>query len=248
MSCKSILQGGLGNQMFQVASGWSYARENNLKYLISEEVNKNLTGVTPRKNYNNTVFKNLDASSDDMQYSYTEPFFHYHKIPSAKNISLTGYFQSEKYFEDLDTSIFNLPEYPQKENCISIHVRRTDYLNHPDIHVCTDINYFKRALSILPINSETKFMIFSDDHHYITSVFVKELKLVNWELSNLDDISEMMIMASCEHNIISNSSFSWWASYLNKNPNKIVIAPKRWFGNNGPRDFSTVYRNGMILL
>jgi len=252
MNCRIILQGGLGNQMFQVATGWSYAKKHGMIFSISDSVNKGLVGVTPRKNYNSTVLKNLDTYKDDIIIGfrrYQEPSFIYIPIPKANgNILLSGYFQSEKYFKDLDTSIFNLPEYPMKKNCISIHVRRTDYLNHPDIHVCTDINYFKKAISLLPTNSDTRFIIFSDDHHYITSVFVKELKLRNWELSNLDDISEMALMASCEHNIISNSSFSWWASHLNKNSNKIVIAPKKWFGNNGPKDFSTVYRNGMILL
>jgi hypothetical protein len=247
-----MLQGGLGNQMFQVATGYTYAMENNLKYLISDSVNNDLVGVTPRKNYNDTVFKNMNTFMSRESSNgtiYREPEFIYNPIPKVSgNILLSGYFQSEKYFKDLDTSIFNLPEYPRKKNYISIHVRRTDYLNHPDIHVCTDINYFKKAVSLLPVNNDTRFIIFSDDHEYITSVFIKELKLSNTELSNLDDVSEMMLMASCEHNIISNSSFSWFGSYLNKNPNKIVIAPKKWFGNNGPNDFSTVYRNGMILL
>jgi len=167
-------------------------------------------------------------------------------IDSKKNYILDGYFQNEQLFKEKSISIkqeFIFPtetdnlaslsnQVKNKHNSVAIHVRRGDYLK-PNIgkhHPVLDIEYYKKAIEY--INSKIKnpfFYIFSDDPIWCESNFtflnfgykIIEKRYTDWE--------SMYLMSVCKHNIIANSSFSWWGAWLNKHEIKIVIAPKFWF-------------------
>jgi hypothetical protein len=171
--------------------------------------------------------------------------------------SLNGYFQTEKYFNEsrdliLSQFAFKSPYKDSAESYIqtirnehkdaviaSIHVRRGDYVMFPDHHPPCSFNYYNNAIEELRIlNENIKYVIFSDDVEWCKTEFIGPDYIIN-NLGN--PYTEMCAMSLCDHNIIANSSFSWWGAWLNVNPDKIVIAPSRWFGDLIQKDTSDVY-------
>jgi len=146
-------------------------------------------------------------------------------------------------------------KYNNYSNKISIHVRRTDYITLQDCHTLLDKSYYDAAIKML--GEDNEFLVFSDDIEWCEEnfkeyncEFVKERphdkellcssedfnalkELAPKEKDSLmykkEDVTELFLMSMCKHNIIANSSFSWWAAYLNKNANKKIIAPLKWF-------------------
>ena len=160
------------------------------------------------------------------------------------SVYLDGYWQNELYFSDIrelllkelspnismnDLSCAYL-ECIKQNNSVSIHVRRGDYLNLKNINVL-DIDYYMKAVKyIRTIVEKPTFFIFSDDLEWCRSSFsfLDDCIYVERTQSEIDDLR---LMSFCQHNIIANSSFSWWGAWLNQNPNKTVIAPKGWLLN-----------------
>ena len=195
---------------------------------------------------------------------YHETDFTYNpSVESLPNGSdLFGYFQTEKYFMESKEEIISALEFLPKHRAnasnffeefvlnstittkISIHVRRGDYINLSDYHPPCSIEYYdaaaKKFQHLNPI-----FVIFSDD----TICTKKNLNFENSVFVELNDpYAELCIMSQCDHNIIANSSFSWWGAYLNKNPNKVVVAPSRWFGKAMNKNTKDVYCQNWIVL
>lgn len=107
---------------------------------------------------------------------------------------------------------------------ISIHLRRGDYVDNPFYVDLCKTDYYEKAIAMFP---NGKFLVFSDDTEFARNKFPDESKFQVIEGDN--EIEDFNQMASCSHNIMANSSFSWWASYLNPNPSKTVVCPKEWF-------------------
>jgi hypothetical protein len=116
----------------------------------------------------------------------------------------------------------------------SIHVRRGDYVSNIKaslVHEVCDLEYFRNAISIVEKNqSGSTFFIFTDDVEWVKNNFIGDKFRIVSE-NNMNHFEELSLMTRCQNNIISNSSFSWWAAWLNANDNKFVIAPKKWFKN-----------------
>lgn len=238
------IQGGLGNQMFQYAYGRKLellkkkiifntsffhgnrsnidtARSLQLKYFKLDTGSEFSDKTTPKSNFINLIIRRLNIKSDD-------------------------FFQNEKYFKGIKEIIrkeFTLKEpfgiSAQKteneiinsNNPISIHIRRGDYVANSKTnayHGVCRLDYYERAIEYIKskIKSPT-FFIFSDDINWAK----ENLKLENSIfVSNPDikDYEELILMSKCKHNIIANSTFSWWGAWLNPNSSKIVIGPKQW--------------------
>jgi hypothetical protein len=121
----------------------------------------------------------------------------------------------------------------QELEFVSIHVRRTDYLALSDIHLNLGISYYEEAISNFS-KEKSIFLIFSDDVEYIQTEPLFQNLVNKYIITNQDDEYCFWLMSACDHHIIANSSYSWWASYINSNPNKLVVCPSKWFGPNGP--------------
>ena len=139
----------------------------------------------------------------------------------AKEFGTDYYFQDQRWFIKNEEAIRAL--YSSGigyDHRVSIHVRRTDMVNNNfDINL-SETDYYRLAMKIFP---KSQFLVFSDD-----TKWCKQQKIFkNCDFSEgKNEIEDLNAMASCQHNIIANSSFSWWAAYLNKNPDKVVICPE----------------------
>lgn len=156
-----------------------------------------------------------------------------------------GFWQSEKYFLSikeeiresfafktrlLNESTRKLAQKLDKSNFVSVHVRRGDYLLLPDyLGVCA-IDYYHHALDVIKDKVDHPMCIFfSDDIPWVRqNLPVEDAVYVDWNKGR-ESWQDMYLMSQCQHNILANSSFSWWGAWLNTNDDKIVIAPKKWF-------------------
>lgn len=239
------LQGGLGNQLFQWAFGKNMSNLNNIPlYLDSDFYKSDIPGVTKRDfSLNKFPYLNykltdvLENNGKQFLRFFEQPFFTKLEYNTSYNYYLDGYFQSEKYFiessgvirKELSPTGDNLDKlrkkYPINKNNISIHIRRTDYVTSNGYHPVQSIEYYKQAIEI--IGDYDNMFVFSDDINWCK----ENLKFDNMIfVDGNDDVEDMWLMSICNHNVIANSSFSWWGAWLNNNPDKKVIAPKNWFG------------------
>jgi hypothetical protein len=252
ITCK--FSGALGNNLFQTATLISKALDNGFDFYISNirdcyvcDIHDNQVEIPAMFEYNykisNTQYSTIYTSPDILYI----PDFKYIPFEIQDNTSITGYFQSEKYFikyKDLILNTYFKPKssiikyihqkYPwiNQFNCLSIHIRvGGDRVWMQDKFINTSISYYKTSIDTVLKKDPTieKYIIFSDNINYCKEIFGKDENIMYIE--NEKNYIDLFLMSMCKHNIIANSTFSWWAAYLNKNPNKIVVAPKtEWFG------------------
>jgi len=183
---------------------------------------------------------------------YVEPSFDFQKdaLSIKSPVYLKGYFQSYKYFIGYEGFIRQLFSFPvdsldeinkellitlKNTNSIAIHIRRGDYVNDEttaQYHGSCSLDYYLEAIKLLASkNKDFILVFFSDDSDWVKEQF-KDLpysKIIIDHNKGENSWKDMLLMSLCTHNIIANSSFSWWAAWLNENPKKTVIAPKEWF-------------------
>ena len=199
------------------------------------------------KGRNNVLFSALRKAGLVKRKSYLkEKRSSYFDASVFKNddVYLDGYWQNELYFSDIReellrdlTSISSMSELGvvymegiKKSNSVSLHVRRGNYLNLKNFNVL-DIDYYMKAVEYIRKNVEKPtFYIFSDDLEWCKNSlgFLDNCIFVDSTKTEIDDLK---LMSFCKHNIIANSSFSWWGAWLNQNCKKTVIAPKGWLLN-----------------
>jgi hypothetical protein len=199
---------------------------------------------------------------------YREKFYHFDKqFFNASNPSfLIGIWQSPKYFEfyknDIiknfqikESSIQNVLEKSRElktSNSVSIHIRRGDYLRKPiilDWHGIMPREYYINAFDTLNSKKRVdKVYYFSDDPEWVKSELMPHIpgEIISNNIST-SQYEDFYLMQQCQNNIVANSSFSWWAAYLNPNPNKIVIAPKKWF-NSAPNNTKDLFPPDWITI
>lgn len=178
----------------------------------------------------------IDRVSITYSSKYHEPGYTYTEIPFQGSCSLSGYFQSWKYFDNCKDYIKEIlspnPVEDLSDRCC-IHVRRGDYLNYPNHHPIQSMQYYMSAAERIPVK---KFVVFSDDAPWCRQNFKGNEFEINDTASLLSDFRKMI---SCSHFIIANSSFSWWPAWLSKNESKVVVAPRNWFGPALPKNPTT---------
>lgn len=252
------LIGGLGNQLFQYAAAKVLALETKQKFFIDVSQFESYKLHNYALNHFNVISKTYKKpnrylrkiKSFYQKYTfYKEKDFGYN--PDLINLKgdiifLEGYFQSEKYFIKYEKEIredFELRTSLKKDtkaaiakiesvNSVSIHIRRGDYLNN-SLHNTSKDEYYDIALEIIQSKiSNPVFFVFSDDMDWVKANFSTKQETIFIDFNDAStNFEDLKLMASCKHNIIANSSFSWWGAWLNTNPEKIVIAPKLWFND-----------------
>jgi len=271
------LMGGLGNQMFQYAAGRAVAHRNQTQLEldvsameqdaarsyrlfhfnivesiatpdeVARFVKRDLWGRISRRAeryllppYRRSVFaQRFDRFDPDI-------------LRVRGSVYLTGYWQSEKYFKDIEHIIrqdFNLRHAPDAENqklarviantnSVSLHIRRGDYVSNPRFFrkfgVCS-LEYYQRAVAEVgeKVNDPHLF-VFSDAIDWARDNLRLQYPVTFVAHNGADkDYEDLRLMSLCRHHIIANSSFSWWGAWLCTCPGKIVMAPKRWFKMSG---------------
>ena len=234
------LTGQLGNHLFQVATAYGLSKDNLMNIIIcyndyniyesmyinsilkhfkcikTKDINLNNCSIYSEKNNNiNCWLYNPDI------------------IKNKNNYYLDGYFQNEKYFQKYKNELKNL--FIDQEiikrltyfNGYFIHVRRGDYVNNKNYLTCDD-NYFELGIEYIKNKDPTaEFCVISDDKNYCKQHHLFK----NFIFIDLDAIDTLHFMTMVKGGITSNSSFSWWGSYLNFNKDKIIVMPKKWMGN-----------------
>ena len=293
MTVYTSLIGGLGNQMFQYAAGRALALRKNteLRLDVSGFASYGLhQGFELRQVFecpariartseieallgwqSRSFIRRLMARSALAAFRrdtfVVEPYFHYwpgiNEVP--QNCYLAGYWQSEKYFQDMELIIradfaFRVPMSKQNEqiarkmaqgNAISLHVRRGDYISNPQTHathgICT-LDYYHAAIRYMAEQVESpSFFIFSDDMAWVREHLKLDFSCQYVENNKgAESYNDMRLMSMCQHHIIANSSFSWWGAWLNASTKKIVIAPQKWFANR--RNTQDLFPGGWVTL
>ena len=249
------LNGGLGNQMFQVAVTVSLALDNMVYYAFNLD-NKVVMQGKPAKTYKTSVFKNLPELPNEWvpKSIFKEQSPNHKPIPFEDDMEIRGYFQSEKNFINNKNWIVNMFSHkPTIDNLrdrykdilgdsVSVHIRRGDYVK---IGNARDIEYFYRALNTLWSATITKnILVFSDDISWCENNFGYSQDNNIHFISGMEDYEDMYLMSLCTNNITDMSSFSWWGAYLNRTPGKRVIMP----GVLSEAHTSDFYFNGVIII
>lgn len=248
--------GGLGNQLFQIANALAVAWDYGYTPLFPR-ITQAESYLFPRPVYWDSVFHKLKTYHPTVaneRFLHVTPVqeessFAYKKIePTDAGIKLIGYYNSHKYFDHHREKIwetFRLPaemeavvdrryrEIVESENgeTISIHIRLDDTFIAPipgviDFWKEPYDSYYDLAIALFP--GDVTFVVISDDSNWSRNYMKEKLRGRRAVYVTGEDYLDLYVMAKCKHNIIVNSTYSWWGAYLNQNPEKKVVAPKYW--------------------
>lgn len=214
--------GRLGNNLFQAATVIGLAEKHGSDYVLP-------IGYRHKQIYRD--FPNFKYGTRLHLPTVEENGFGFQDISVASGgVCLKGFFQSEKYFIHCRDRILRLLNFKRDPvDAVSIHVRRGDFVTtHAELLPPVSENYLNAAVDYFTQRGAKQFFVFSDDIQWCRQ-FWRANSLVR--LFNIpDEFEALSLMSSCQHHIISNSTFGWWGAWANTNPDKIVIAPKVWFG------------------
>jgi hypothetical protein len=269
----SKIYGGLGNQLFQYAIGRSLSLKHGVEYRLDISAMRNyslreymldryhietpLADIEDISRFKKTGNGILEKVIRKMAMSglptiggvhYDRYLFDYDpSVEKLDDIYLDGYWQSYRYFEDIEETIRHDLEPRTKPNdktsellkyiagdivSVSLHIRRGDYVENPKtrrLHGVCGMEYYERAVSLMEKRfEEFTIVVFSDDIEWTREniSFSHETIFVDFNADNPE--YDIVLMSECDHNIIANSTLSWWGAWLNENGDKIVIAPSSW--------------------
>ena len=261
------LKGGLGNQMFQIFAIIAYALRHKVpfKFIYSKSIPsitpRNSYWDTFFKSLRFFTIRQVPPSLKLHQHN----MFTYEEIPSLcakeENICLNGYFQSYKYFEQYKDDIYRLIQLnPQQKkihskhnigdltHSIAIHFRLGDYKHLQHTHPILNVHYYINALTtILSKTTTQKFRIIyfceKEDAQYVKDTYISNIETIFPSLcferasDDMEDWEQLLVMSMCTHNIIANSSFSWFGAYFNTtSKNKYVCYPNVWFAGEAAKN------------
>ncbi|MDO9000766.1 MAG: alpha-1,2-fucosyltransferase [Bacteroidota bacterium] len=286
------IQGGLGNQLFQFALALALKTKN-----PNEKIGVDLTyyktknkRITERKSFIHAF--NIDSFPEATfkELNKTNPLQTIKKLFSKEkkiliinenstlflpsilscdtNTFLNGYWQSYKYFEEINSVIkkqfslkisLSVESEEQKKiilktpTSIGIHIRRGDYLSkYSEIYNQLNLDYYYKGVAYVQKNlnvEKISLFLFSDDIEWCKQNFktTEEVYFIE-NASTKPDYEDLSLMSYCTHNIIANSSYSWWGAWLNTNENKIIIAPSKWYNNQEPDFNKSIYPSTWTVL
>ena len=214
-----------------------------------------------------SVYRILDQISGRPKHSYYAEKLdvgYQPEILNFENTYLSGYWQCEKYFMDFRQDVLDLFQFPdqqinlasrslqeqmRREQAVAVHVRRGDYLLPENSrkygNICT-LQYYKNAMQYMKKRvPDARFYFFSNDPGWVRENLATGDSVIVDCNHGKENYLDMYLMSQCSHNIIANSSFSWWGAWLNQNPDKIVMSPQRWFSH---LEFSDAICEGWIRI
>jgi hypothetical protein len=250
------IQGGLGNQLFQVFTLIATSLDNKIPFFF---MHIDRPSRSDRPFYWNTIFCEIAKFIKKdlrVKYVYKEPHFHFKPVPiscdSYLNLALYGYFQSPKYFDHHKHSIIKLLKLKDKQqsvikkfddgffgHCVSVHFRIGDYVKVQHIHPVLGLSYYTKSIQkLIDDTGENDWQVLYFYETQNQDIIDNHIKQLRQEFpmcqfvgirSDLSDWEQLLAMSLCKHNIIANSTFSWWGAYLNEKKGSYVYYPEKWF-------------------
>ena len=267
------LMAGLGNQMFQYALYRSFEAKGRDVFIDESWFSKfNAHNGIEIKRVFGVDYRTVDKKSANYlgyaDYSLLQRFWQKYlpkksyiapdiagsitfdsRIFQMKDVYLSGYWQSEKYFMGIKDEIRKAFTFNDKNECdlaiknlicstesVAVHIRRGDYVNNKLHGNICGVQYYQNAIDFIREKIKApKFFVFSDDIEWCeTNLNLVDAVMVRGN-TGTNSYLDMYFMSLCKHNIIANSTFSWWGAWLNANPYKKVVAPSKWFNlSNSP--------------
>jgi len=275
------LMGGLGNQLFQIATAFAYAKRHSMKLVLPRTWDHSTNRPPVWEEYLDPAvwtFLSPEAYALTQWTIINEKDFAYNPLPSPSSLPLEtnghyklfGYFQSSLYLKDCEVDLRILFKPSQtllmhsiqslvgagmigQDSWIGAHVRRGDYLNVADYHLTCSAEYYRGARKFIddrlgPFHPKQPVCWFSEDPEWVKENLFKEGDLIINGKGSVDFTS----LTYFKHLILSNSSYSWWAAWLNSyfyDPaERIICCPDKWFGPSGPKDDYTVREHGWFVI
>lgn len=265
------IMGGLGNQLFQIFALISYALKNKQPFFFENKVPERADRPMYWDNFLLSLKPFVRNVSSGTLSVYREPTFEYTEIWPFNRINrsfkMSGYFQSYKYFVENQSDILRLIKFDKQqeetglkhknlslENTISLHFRIGDYKAIQEYHPLVGVDYYKKCLHKIIENTGKNdwnvLYFYEEVDRELVEANINEIKNALGSLNfvpidtKLEDYTQMTLMSLCQHNIIANSSFSWWGAHLNNNKDKIVCYPNpdNWFGHiAGKKNMTTMF-------
>lgn len=252
--------GRLGNQMFQYAALKGIAKNRGYEFCLpyyNNYVDDGIGNLLKTELFNVFNLKVDNLKTIDVQY-VNEPHFHFSEDlfnNCPDNISLVGFFQSEKYFKNIEDEIrqdfsfkeeiYNSCSQTFNSLClnkpIALHIRRGDYTINSDRHPVTPLEYYEKVLT--NFDDDQDVVVFSDDPKWCSEqkIFSSDRFLIS---EGNDTYHDLCLMSLCSDFIIANSTFSWWAAWLANSKN--VYYPINWFGPAADNDTKDLFPSNWI--
>lgn len=230
---------GLGNRLFQCASAIGIAKKLGFDFCIA----KSKSNFHSKLDYSCSIFRKIAVNNRSFESSYIEPehLCHSYCFPEIRSDTvLHGFFQNEKYFAECRDQILDLFEiekrrsdrlklkYPNIESSYFIHIRRGDFVRSKNFRVNFDKYHEKCIETLKSSRGDVKFHIFSDDINWCKTKWKYYDKDNMTLITGLDEVDSLYLMSMCKGGICSNSTFSWWGAYLNRDDEKIIFMPDKW--------------------
>jgi hypothetical protein len=253
------LMGGIGNQLFQISNAMCQGWKNNIPSIFKPTSYTPMQGCQPNI-YLDNIFRSVNFYDTLPETKRIYGTFNYTETICDWKTSneFYGFYQSSKYFlgyNDVLKDIFKPTEefikkieglYPgfMSSQTLSLHVRRSDYLLISNILPVIDKTYIDE--SIRQNGHYDTLYVFSEDKKWVKENLNYDNMVI---VDNLNfDYEELWMISLCQNNIMSNSSFSWWGSFLNQNVDKKIFVPSIWFGPDGESNYSDIYEDYHIKI
>lgn len=269
---KVILQGGLGNQMFEYAAAYALSRRNDAPFALD----MSYMDVFGHKSWCRPYELSVFALHGKSTFTHNKKFAvrllprlrtwcrqkgilnlgryvfemeNLESAPKGNSLILFDYFANCHLFEQYREDLFHAFTFAQKPNeanaillkeiastnAVAVHIRRGDYLNNANANVFyhPTVEWYQQTIAYINENVKAPhYYFFSDDIAWVKEQFADVQNATFVDINHgKDAYNDMRLMSACKHNIIANSTFSWWGAWLNSNPQKIVIAPARYYMN-----------------
>lgn len=254
-----LLKGGLGNQMFTIAAGYSKSLDLNTEFCINYEFFPHYKGQGRNpKDLKDSFYSKIKETTYVPTNRFNEKDWSYAPIPDIDDMIVDGYFQSSKHFANNRDKIKQLFVFPDNiktkidktlnninKKKLGIHVRLGDYLQpgYFTTHFVCDRNYYINALKQFNLEEYTILVCSDSFNDYKKYINLENAIYVN----SKSELEDMYLLSQCDSIILSNSSFSFWSYFLGKEKEK-TCAPNKWFGVDGPKNYQDIYENDWIKI
>lgn len=233
--------GRLGNQLFQFASTYAASKKSGTHCRFPSSGHSLHNFNIPSEFFSDEMTYRYVFRDNEQDFSFNPDI---HRLPHET--AITGYLQNPRNFIEYKSEICDFLTLKKdisdraqelmngREKTVSVHIRRGDYLNIQDVLPCQSADYYKQAVQLLGGHTP---VIFTDDPAWCKENF-------EWDVMHNDVITDFACMILCDRHVMSNSSFSWWVSFLTGRP---TVAPANWFGRNGVKNYQDLYLEKWII-